>query len=802
MDDPTLWWALERLVELDKLVPTELVAPTSELVAATSQLLAATLPSGAVDAVPAGLRAKIMLHSLCNATDAGRSVTWSPASAEALLDYLKDVLLSLEALEGLCAEGLPAAADAAAVAPPFDLLLAVRTEVVVCMMRAYPTASVEEARDYVDYYLPESEAAGAAATRRVELMEAAAHPGPIRNTVVARYPAAALWPLLDAYVDKARVGLGDGKLLEVYADEQRSCEEEAQHQRQRPPPPSGRLQQQEQRQQPAALPPGASPMGPPPGAPAPLGSPVSLAAAGRGIGSPVAGAAGGRRSPLPPAVRAGGALGSLQLPAAAARLQQSLDDLHHAGGEDPLPGALEAAERAGPAPTGVLQGRAVGWTESPGGPVEHPAPRLPAVETRQHTPLAQGQQEETRENGRVERGTGEHKPRRRTVKWTAAEVEALKDYCCRKIGTGLWAAIKRKDKAIPDSEGGPKLGLRSQVDLKDKWRNLIKAGKVRWQQLMRLHLCGMKVAVPVTPEEQAAAAEAEKEYRRNMEEERKAEAEVAAAVPDDDGGGGDSSEGEELQQEQEQQEQQEEAQQQEQLHEEQAGEEGAGEEEAAGEDNAAEEQGAAAAAATEEEAAEEQHGPLTRHMAAASKTVQQQPQQQPAVRWPNKGRRSVQQGKKEHKGPSKRRKALNGSPRPAEPACLRRAYLLRRALPPVREAALAAHTTQDFGSLAGFEAMLQAADKPVLVVFSTTWCGPCKLLDERLQHQLVPGIRERMALVKVDSERSVEVADAHRVQSLPTLILFRRGGVKGKPVDRVEGLVDILDLQIRLMNNL
>ncbi|KAL4432566.1 hypothetical protein ABPG77_000503 [Micractinium sp. CCAP 211/92] len=97
-------------------------------------------------------------------------------------------------------------------------------------------------------------------------------------------------------------------------------------------------------------------------------------------------------------------------------------------------------------------------------------------------------------------------------------------------------------------------------------------------------------------------------------------------------------------------------------------------------------------------------------------------------------------------------------------------------------------------TVAGFEEMISRSDAPaVLVDFCTAWCGPCAVLDRNIK-AIEHAHRGRVAFVKVDTEKSPEVADHFSIHKLPTLILFK----DSQQIDRLEGLISGQDLDMRL----
>ena len=96
-----------------------------------------------------------------------------------------------------------------------------------------------------------------------------------------------------------------------------------------------------------------------------------------------------------------------------------------------------------------------------------------------------------------------------------------------------------------------------------------------------------------------------------------------------------------------------------------------------------------------------------------------------------------------------------------------------------------------------FAGSVLGADKPVLVDFWATWCGPCLQMAPAVS-QLADEYKDRAIVAKVDVDKNPDISNKYDISAIPTFIVFNQGEevMRYTGSTTIKGLRSMLDKQL------
>ena len=97
------------------------------------------------------------------------------------------------------------------------------------------------------------------------------------------------------------------------------------------------------------------------------------------------------------------------------------------------------------------------------------------------------------------------------------------------------------------------------------------------------------------------------------------------------------------------------------------------------------------------------------------------------------------------------------------------------------------------GNQHNFQEEVLQSDRPVLVDFWASWCGPCRMVIPIVEE--IAEEREDIKVVKVNVDEEAELAAQYQIMSIPTLMVFKNGEITAQALGALpkNQILDLLD---------
>ena len=78
-----------------------------------------------------------------------------------------------------------------------------------------------------------------------------------------------------------------------------------------------------------------------------------------------------------------------------------------------------------------------------------------------------------------------------------------------------------------------------------------------------------------------------------------------------------------------------------------------------------------------------------------------------------------------------------------------------------------------------FNDYVSNSNKPVMIDFWASWCGPCRMLAP-IYEEIAKELKDEVMFAKLNVDENAEIAGQYHVASIPTIIVFKKGQVTAR----------------------
>ncbi len=91
-------------------------------------------------------------------------------------------------------------------------------------------------------------------------------------------------------------------------------------------------------------------------------------------------------------------------------------------------------------------------------------------------------------------------------------------------------------------------------------------------------------------------------------------------------------------------------------------------------------------------------------------------------------------------------------------------------------------------------------ERPTLVDFYATWCGPCKMMNPVVK-KLSKDLSGKVKIIKVDIDKNQKLAQKLDINSVPTLVIYKNGKIVWRRSGAMTGEKLIKELEKHFVKN-